>query len=94
MATRKKNRWSAKIKTDSTFPPKGTFTKAAEDVARTMARKEISPGGIGSAIRMVQMFINRAGKKLAPSRKKELEKAKTILQSKNTSKSPRQTGTT
>jgi hypothetical protein len=28
---------------------------------------------------MVQMFINRAGKKLTAERKKELEKAKSIL---------------
>jgi uncharacterized protein DUF3175 len=82
MATKRKRKWSAKIKTESTFPPKRSFTKPAETVARTMARKDVSPGGIGSAIRMVQMFINRAGKKLTASRKKELEKAKSILQSK------------
>jgi hypothetical protein len=45
-----------------------------------MERKSVSPGGLGSAIRMVQMFINRAGKTLTPSRKRELEKAKKILQ--------------
>ena len=82
MATKRKRKWSAKIKTESTFPPKGTFAKPAETVAKTMARKDVAPGGIGSAIRMVQMFINRAGKKLTASRKKELEKAKSILQSK------------
>jgi Protein of unknown function (DUF3175) len=75
-----KRKWSAKVKTVSTFPPPGTFTKPAEQVARTMARKDVSPGGIGSAIRMVQMFINRAGKNLTASRKRALEKAKAILQ--------------
>jgi hypothetical protein len=78
MATKRK--WSAKIKTESTFPPEGTFTKSAESIAKTMAQKDVSPGGIGSAIRMVQMFINRAGRKLTASRRKELEKAKHILQ--------------
>ena len=75
-----KKRWSHKIKTVSTSPPEGTFTKDAQSVARIMASKKVSPKGIGSGIRMVQLFINRAGKKLSPTRKAELEKAKRILQ--------------
>jgi len=51
-----------------------------------MARKDVSPGGIGSAIRMAQMFINRAGKKLTAASKKELEKAKRILQRKQSTR--------
>ena len=81
-AKNKKRKWSKDVKTESTFPPAGTFTKSAEEVARTMERKEVSPGGLGSAIRMVQLFINRAGRKLKPERKKQLEKAKRILQKK------------
>jgi hypothetical protein len=77
-----KRKWSANIKTESTFPPEGTFTKSAGTIASTMDRRDVSPGGIGSAIRMVQMFINRAGKKLTASRRKELERAKHILQRK------------
>jgi hypothetical protein len=38
------------------------------------------PKGIGSGIRMIQYFINRAGKNLSMTRKRELEKAKKILQ--------------
>jgi Protein of unknown function (DUF3175) len=45
-----------------------------------MARKEVAPRGLGSAIRMVQMFINRSGKNLPAKRKRELERAKRILQ--------------
>ncbi len=60
----------------------GLYTKDAETIARVMATKKVSPKGLGSAIRMVQFFINRAGKTLSASRKKELEKAKAILQSK------------
>jgi tRNA(adenine34) deaminase len=78
----KKKRWVRNVKTVSTAPPEGTFTKDAETIARTMARKEVSPKGIGSAIRMVQYFINRAGKDLPAERKKELEKAKELLQAK------------
>ncbi len=77
-----KKRWVHNVKTVSTAPPEGTFTKDAETIAQTMARKEVSPKGIGSAIRMIQYFINRAGKNLPTERKKELEKAKRILQGK------------
>jgi hypothetical protein len=43
---------------------------------------KVSPKGIGSGIRMIQYFINRGGKGLSATRKKELEKAKKILQAK------------
>ena len=73
-------KWSHQVKTVSTFPPKGTFTKDAETIARVMASKKVSPKGLGSGIRMIQFFMNRAGKTLPPPRKRELEKAKQILQ--------------
>lgn len=75
-------RWSGKVKTVSTFPPEGTFNKDAQSVARIMASKKVSPKGIGSGIRMIQFFINRAGDSLSKSRKEELERAKRILQEK------------
>jgi len=76
-------RWSAKVKTVSTYPPEDLYTKDAETIARVMASKKVSPKGLGSAIRMVQFYINRAGKTLSAARKRELEKAKQILQEKN-----------
>ena len=78
-----KRRWSHKVKTVSTYPPEGTFTKDAKTIARVMASKKVSPKGIGSGIRMIQFFINRAGKSLSPTRRKELEKAKKILQARS-----------
>jgi tRNA(adenine34) deaminase len=45
-----------------------------------MARKDVSPGGIGSGIRMIQYFINRGGKNLSATRRAQLEQAKRILQ--------------
>ena len=75
----KSKRWVSDVDTVSTYPPEGIFTKDAETIARTMARKKVSPKGIGSAIRMIQYFINRAGKSLPSARKKELEKAKDLL---------------
>jgi hypothetical protein len=78
----KKKRWSHKVKTVSTFPPNGLFTRDAETIARSMASKKVSPKGLGSGLRMIQFFINRAGKNLPPERKRELENAKQILQEK------------
>src|SRR5438876_3502857 len=75
-------KWSSKVKTVSTYPPKDLYTKDAEMIARVMATKKVSPKGLGSAIRMVQFYINRAGKSLTATRRRELEKAKRILQEK------------
>jgi len=83
----KKRKWVHKVETVSTFPPAGLFTKDAETIARSMARKNVSPRGIGSGIRMIQYFINRGGKGLTPARKRELEKAKRILQARAREKS-------
>jgi hypothetical protein len=77
---RSPRRWVRKVKTDSTAPPRGTFTGSATQIARTMARKDVSPKGIGSGIRMIQYFINRGGRNLSPTRRRELERAKRILQ--------------
>ncbi|MDE1856575.1 MAG: DUF3175 domain-containing protein [Candidatus Micrarchaeota archaeon] len=80
MARRKPRNWVAGITTVSTYPPPGTFTKSAGEIARIMARRDVSPKGIGSGIRMIQYFINRSGKGLPERRRTELEKAKRILQ--------------
>jgi Protein of unknown function (DUF3175) len=82
MAKENQKRWSHKVKTVSTFPPKDVFTKDAKTIAKVMASKKVSPKGIGSGIRMVQFFINRAGKNLSPTRRRELERAKELLQEK------------
>ena len=75
-------KWVRGVKTVSTYPPEGLFTKDAATIARVMASKKVSPKGIGSGVRMIQFFINRAGKGLPPARKRELEKAKRMLQEK------------
>jgi hypothetical protein len=79
-ARRDPRRWVREVKTVSTYPPPGLFTKDAETIARVMATKKVSPKGIGSGIRMVQFFINRAGKNLPARQRRELERAKRILQ--------------
>jgi Protein of unknown function (DUF3175) len=79
-----KKRWVRGVATESTFPKKGIFTKDAETIARHMASKKVSPKGVGSGIRMIQYFINRAGRSLSATRRRELEKAKRILQDRRT----------
>lgn len=73
------NKWVAKVKTDSTHPPEGLFTKGASIIARTLASQKVSPKGPGSGMRMLTYFINRAGNQLTASRRAELEKAKRLL---------------
>ncbi len=82
MAERKKRttrRWIASVKTVSTNPPEGLFTKDAETIARTLASKKVSPKGPGSGMRMLTYFINRGGRGLSPMRRAELERAKRLL---------------
>src|SRR6266852_212228 len=81
MADKRKKRWVASVKTDSTHPPAGLFTKSATIIARTLASKKVSPKGPSSGLRMLTFFINRAGKGLDVDRRAELEKAKTLLSS-------------
>lgn len=79
MTASKKKRWVSKVKTDSTHPPEGLFTKDASTVARALASKKVSPKGPGSGMRMLTYFINRAGHGLSSERRAELEKAKALL---------------
>jgi hypothetical protein len=72
-------KWSGKVKTVSTYPPEGLFTKDPETIARTLASKKVSPKGPGSGMRMLTFFINRAGKNLSSSRKAALQRAKDLL---------------
>jgi tRNA(Arg) A34 adenosine deaminase TadA len=76
MATKK---WSAKVTTDSTHPHEGLFNEDAETIAKELVKPEVSPKGPASGMRMLNFYINRAGKNLPKSRLQELEKAKSIL---------------
>ncbi len=78
-ARRKTRYWSHTVKTVSTYPPKGLFTKDARTIARSLASKRVSPKGPSSGLRMLSFFINRAGRQLTPSRRAELERAKRLM---------------
>jgi tRNA(adenine34) deaminase len=77
-----KRKWVAKVKTVSTFPPEGLFTKDAATIAKSLASKKVSPKGPASGMRMLNYFINRAGSGLSKTRHAELEKAKRLLSEK------------
>ena len=80
MAAKKAGRrWIADVKTVSTYPPPGLFTRDAATIARTLASRKVSPKGPASGMRMLTFFINRAGKGLSAERRAELEKAKRLL---------------
>ena len=88
MATKK---WSAKVDTDSTHPEEGLFNQSASAIAKALASKKVSPKGPASGMRMLNFYINRAGRILPQSRQDELEKAKSLLSeiiAKQKSKSP------
>ena len=72
-------RWVAGVKTVSTFPRAGLFTKSAPVIARTLASRKVSPKGPVSGLRMLMYFINRGGRGLSKSRRAELERAKALL---------------
>ena len=76
-----KKKWVRGVKTVSTFPPEDIFTKEAKTIARVMATKKVSPKGLGSAIRMVQYFINRGGKGLSAARKRRAGTGQTSVAS-------------
>jgi hypothetical protein len=78
-AARSKRKWVSKVKTVSTYPPEGLFTKDAGTIAWQLPSKKVSPKGPGSGMRMLTYFINRAGKGLSKSRRAELERAKKLL---------------
>lgn len=77
--TATKRKWSVKVHTESTHPEEGLFNKSASSIARALASKKVSPKGPASGMRMLNFYINRAGKNLPPERHAELQKAKDML---------------
>jgi tRNA(adenine34) deaminase len=73
------SRWSAKVDTDSTHPDHGLFLKSPRTIANALATKKVSPKGAASGMRMLNFYINRAGKNLSKERVAELKKAKEML---------------
>lgn len=66
--------------TDCTRLSSGLFTMPAESIADRLASKDISPNGPSSGLRLLTFYINYAGKRLSASRRRNLEKAKKLLE--------------
>jgi hypothetical protein len=88
-ATPPSQRWSAKVKTDSTKPAPGLFKKSAKEIAEGLEKKSVSPKGPGQAMQMLSFYENRGGKNLSAERKHALENAKEILREKEGKSSPK-----
>jgi hypothetical protein len=72
-------RWVRTVTTDSTHPAPGLFTKSPTAIARALASNKVSPKGPGSGMRMLNYFINRGGRGLSATRRRNLEAAKRLL---------------
>jgi tRNA(adenine34) deaminase len=77
--TTKSKRWAAQVKTDSTHPQARLFTRSAATIAKALASKRVSPKGPGSGMRMLNYYINRAGRNLSVAQRRRLGKAKKLL---------------
>jgi len=52
----------------------------AKNIAESLASRENSPQGPSSGLRLLTFYMNYAGKWLSPSRRRNLEKAKKLLE--------------
>jgi hypothetical protein len=75
-----KNYFTGKKVRVATFYPKGTMTKNARTIYIISKNKCYAPGGEGSAIKWLTYYLNRGGKGIKSSQRKEIEKAKKMLQ--------------
>jgi tRNA(adenine34) deaminase len=80
---KRKNTFPSKLKTASTFYPKGTMSKSAGRIYKVSMNPKYAPGGPGSAIKWLTYYMNRAGKNL--KNRKEIMKARRMLQKVNKS---------
>lgn len=82
-SARRKKKWSAEVTahSDSLDLEEGVFTKSATEIARSLkrsaqasTRRKSTP--FRSAMSMLNLYINRAGRNLPPRRKRTLQAAK------------------
>jgi hypothetical protein len=64
---------------DPAGPPAGLFNKPAEEIAESLASKEVSPQGTAAGMRLLTFYISHAASRLSPSRLRRLEKARKLL---------------
>lgn len=77
------NFFTGKKEKDATFFPEGVMSKSSREIVRVSRNKRYAPGGIGSAIKYITYYLNRAGKGLDPEQRARIERAREILQKQN-----------
>ena len=77
------NYFTGKRERVATFYPKGTMTKDAKRIYEVGMNRRYAPGGPGSSIRWLTYYLNRGGKNIAPHQRREIEKARRMLQKAN-----------
>ena len=93
MATKKaakntSHKWSASVTSDSTHPHEGLFNESAQTIADELFSEKVSPKGPASGMRMLNFYINRAGKNLPEERQQVLAHSKRILSEKIAASKP------
>jgi len=67
------------LKPDSARPAASLFRMKAQDIADSLASKEVSPQGPASGMRLLTFYLSHSAKRLSPARLRSLEKARKIL---------------
>ena len=67
------------LKADIVHMPVGLFTKDAKTIAESLASEEVSPHGPAAGMRMLSFYLTSSSRFLSPSRRRALEKARTLL---------------
>ena len=75
MSEQEKKFWSKEVET-KWHPPKGFFTRPAEEIARGLQE---ASDGLAQAMDRLDFYINRGGSNLSPEDRQRLERTRTIL---------------
>jgi len=60
--------------------PTDLMHQEADTLTETMTANDLGPNGLGFGIRMIECYLNRTDKPLLPAHRRQLERAKLILQ--------------
>ncbi len=60
-------------------PPAGFFNMPAEEIAESLASKEVSPQRTAAGMRLLTFYVSHAASRLSPSRLRKLQKARKLL---------------
>ncbi len=79
MADIKNGRRGPESNVECAHPRANLFSQGPEVIAESLASKEVSPQGPASGMRLLTFYINYAGRRLNPSQRRNLEKARKLL---------------